>query len=87
LVDRALLGVVGRVIVDLRGERRLAGESPFTPRARRSSARAFPSAGAKILMQFFENVIRQETREHSTKNAQNVPTTVAKARFQSFMTL
>jgi len=50
LADRTLLGVVRRAAVDLRGERRLFGDSPFTQRARRSWARSFPSAGTKILV-------------------------------------
>ena len=49
LADRALLGVE-RVVVDLRGGRCLMGDSPFTPRSRSICARAFPSAGTKILV-------------------------------------
>jgi hypothetical protein len=49
LAVRALLGVE-RVVVDLRGERRFIGDSPFTPRSRSICARAFPSAGTKILV-------------------------------------
>ena len=49
LTDLALLGV-DRVVVDLRGERRFIGDSPFTPRPRSICASAFPSAGTKILV-------------------------------------
>lgn len=58
LAVRAVLGVE-RVVVDLRGERRLFGDSPFTPRSRRICARAFPSAGTKIL-----GIVRRERTRH-----------------------
>jgi hypothetical protein len=49
LAVRVLFGVA-RVVVDLRGERRLNGDSPFTPRSSSICARALPSAGTKILV-------------------------------------
>ena len=69
LADRTLLGVVvWRAAVDLRGERRLIGDSPFTPRARRSSTRGFPSAGTKILT-WFPRESGQARAEHGASVA------------------
>lgn len=75
LVDRTLLGVVVRAAVDLRGERRLSGDSPFTPRSRRIWASAFPSAGTKILgvvsdvRENTERGLKRERTHHDRESA------------------